>query len=295
MAAELDRKQLTFEQAEGAAPLPEQLKLKELSRELRSALWHVFYQSLEDSIYLDDDAITNIGEPWDKILYDMHVNVHYRLADEFSPRYNYLKESIKSLFVSGDYIQVFGFVQRVLRYRDRPYDIDKSVSWALKKSRAAYRLVDGDKIMPVGSEEELQNIERALVDLAASELGGARAHLRNAASELTNGNWAASVRDSIHAVESVARSLEPRANTLGPALSHLEKTIRLHSALKSGFGSLYGYTSDEKGVRHAMLGGDAPQVDETDALYMLGSCAAFVSYLVNKARLTGLLPKLGHS
>jgi len=31
------------------------------------------------------------------------------------------------------------------------------------------------------------------------------------------------------------------------------------------------------------------QVDETDALYMLGSCAAFVSYLINKARQAGLL------
>jgi hypothetical protein len=31
------------------------------------------------------------------------------------------------------------------------------------------------------------------------------------------------------------------------------------------------------------------QVDETDALYMLGSCAAFVSYLINKARQAGVL------
>jgi hypothetical protein len=31
------------------------------------------------------------------------------------------------------------------------------------------------------------------------------------------------------------------------------------------------------------------QVDETDALYMLGSCAASVSYLINKARQAGLL------
>jgi hypothetical protein len=34
-----ERKKLTFEQAEGAEPLPTQLKLKELSPLLRSALW----------------------------------------------------------------------------------------------------------------------------------------------------------------------------------------------------------------------------------------------------------------
>jgi hypothetical protein len=65
--------------------------------------------------------------------------------------------------------------------------------------------------------------------------------------------------------------------------------VRIHPALGKGFGSLYGFTSDEKGIRHALLDEPAAQVDETDALYMLGSCASFVSYLINKARHEGLL------
>jgi hypothetical protein len=48
-------------------------------------------------------------------------------------------------------------------------------------------------------------------------------------------------------------------------------------------------TSDEKGIRHALLDEPVARVDETDALYLLGSCAAFVSYLINKARQAGLL------
>ena len=40
-----DRKKLSFEQAEGAAPLPSQLKLKELSQQLRAALWDLILQS----------------------------------------------------------------------------------------------------------------------------------------------------------------------------------------------------------------------------------------------------------
>jgi hypothetical protein len=58
--------------------------------------------------------------------------------------------------------------------------------------------------------------------------------------------------------------------------------------MKKGFASLYAYTSDEGGIRHALLE-DAAKVDETDALFMLGACAAFVSYILNKARSTGLL------
>ena len=47
MASEYeDRKRLTFEQAEGAEPLPSQLKLKEVSNELRALLWNIFFREL---------------------------------------------------------------------------------------------------------------------------------------------------------------------------------------------------------------------------------------------------------
>jgi hypothetical protein len=42
MASEYeDRKRLTFEQAEGAEPLPSQLELQEISPELRARLWSI--------------------------------------------------------------------------------------------------------------------------------------------------------------------------------------------------------------------------------------------------------------
>jgi hypothetical protein len=59
--------------------------------------------------------------------------------------------------------------------------------------------------------------------------------------------------------------------------------------MKNGFISLYAYTSDEKSIRHALLDDSTAKVDEADALFMFGACAAFVSYLINKARSNGLL------
>jgi hypothetical protein len=35
-------------------------------------------------------------------------------------------------------------------------------------------------------------------------------------------------------------------------------------------------------VRHALVFGDEAQVDEADALFMLGACASFVSYLLTR-------------
>jgi hypothetical protein len=290
-----ERKRLTFEQAEGAEPLPAQLKIGEISGQLRAALWAVFYESFQGSVMRSQGGYTSTRPyfvpPWSQILYDKHVHRDHEMADEFDSHYDAVGPGLKAIFENGDYIEVFGLVQWVLRHPNCPYGLPERVERALTKSRAAYRLIEARTIVPIASAAEGKTIERALADVSTSEFRGARTHLLTAAAELTNGNYPGSVRESIHAVESVARVLDPASNTLAPALATLEKSIRLHPALKTGFGNLYGYTSDEKGVRHALLNEGAPQVTEGDALYMLGSCAAFVSYLINKAQTSGLLKK----
>lgn len=119
-------------------------------------------------------------------------------------------------------------------------------------------------------------------------MAGAREHLKAAAARLSAGDFADSVRESIQGVESVVRVLEP-GGEFGKALGQLEAKTNIHGALKRGFTAIYGFTSDEQGIRHALLERDAPNVDEADALFMIGACSAFVSYLINKARSTGLL------
>ena len=88
------------------------------------------------------------------------------------------------------------------------------------------------------------------------------------------------MRESIHAVEAMAVRLAPEKNTLSAALNMLERRGHLHGRLKAAFEKLYAYSNDEEGVRHALVFGDEAQVDEADALFMLGACASFVSYLL---------------
>ena len=109
------------------------------------------------------------------------------------------------------------------------------------------------------------------------------AHLRRASECINAGDWAGSVRESIHSVESVARQLDSgAAKTLEPALKSLEKRGALHTALKDAFSKLYGYTSDEQGIRHALLDQPEANVGIDEAVFMLGACASFASYLWRK-------------
>jgi hypothetical protein len=279
-----DRKSLTFEQAEGVAPLPTQLRPKEISPELRALLWAAVHTSLESQRYRNIEGDIQFLGGWESVFDTMHVARHHRMVDEFANNYRRLVKETKEVFERGDYVAIFGWIQWVLRHPGAPSSLAEDINWALKTGQAAYRVLDGDTIVPMGSDAERETLERTFADLAATEFHGARAHLRNAAEELTAGNYANSVRESIHAVESVAKVLvdDPNAD-LSKALAKLEKSAVIHPAMKQGFAKLYAYTNDEDGIRHASIAA-GPAVDETDALFMIGACAAFVSYMINKAR-----------
>ncbi len=158
-----------------------------------------------------------------------------------------------------------------------------SIANALKSSRAAYRVLDEHPtIVPITSEVELATLNKAFSDLRASPFHGARAHLIKAAGYLTNGAAADCIRESMHAVESVARVIAGDKSLAG-ALKKIGDRHGLHEALQRGFKALYGFTSDEKGLRHPLLDDPGAKVDETDAIFMLGACAAFVSYLIARS------------
>ena len=61
-----DRRQLTFEQAEGVEPLPTQLDPKELSKQLRAIVWLLVYESLREADTRRGDVPPYFG---DKVIF----------------------------------------------------------------------------------------------------------------------------------------------------------------------------------------------------------------------------------
>jgi hypothetical protein len=282
-----ERKNLSFEQAEGISPLPQQLKRGEISKEFRAILWADLHRRFEADREGDYDS-PELGSPWITILRDVHVYRDHEAIDDFENDYDLITEDVKGLVFKGDWSRVLGWLEFVLKHPACPKDFAPTLSAIMRHARLAYDVFDRTVISPIATEAERVTIEQAFSDLTAKDFRGARTHLRNAAAQLSSGQYADSVRESVHAVEATARVLEPSA-ALGSALARLEKKVKIHPALKHGFGNLYGYTSDEKGIRHPLLDDGTAKVDETDALFMIGACAAFVSYLINKARAAGIL------
>ena len=282
-----DRRKLTFAQAEGVEALPSQLRLKEVSPELRARLWLV----IQVSMRVDATGETRpgrLGRKWYSILLARWIFIQHQMVDLFDASYSSQLEMARQLINAGDYIQIFDFLQFVMRSADCPKIFAADLDGALSASKAAYRVLDNDTIVPITSEFELQSLQAAFAHLNQSEFQGARSHLKAASSELTSGNFAASVRESVHAVESVARVISPSGSLAG-ALERLENKAELHHALRLGFSKIYGFTSDEKGIRHPLLDEPVSRVGEEEAVFMIGACASFVSYMIAKARTAGLL------
>ena len=140
------------------------------------------------------------------------------------------------------------------------------------------------QFFPRSNEAQGEATREAIKTIRDGGMEGAETHLRNAAAHINARQFGDSISNSIHAVESVARQIDPESSqTLYPALNSLEKVgLIRHWALKEAFSKLFKYTNDEQGIRHALIDKNSPDVDLDEAMFMFGACASFAAYLVNK-------------
>jgi hypothetical protein len=176
--------------------------------------------------------------------------------------------------------QLFDLIEFLVGHRGCSDELKRELAVAFVEAHAAYRIFDNKYVAAIGTEEQAVAFERAIADAEANNATAARNQLIVAGLAIRNSDWSGCLRQSIHAVEAMAVRPAPDTNTLGEALKVLEQRGYLHGGLKKAFSTLYGYSSDEEGVRHALIFSDEAQVDECDALFMLGACASFVSYLL---------------
>ena len=287
--AETNPRPLTFSQAQGYEPIPGPLALEKISEEARTKLWNLLYTHvLTQTEPMPPGVPRIIGPPWAEILLTLHIDFRGRPFDEFistlgSTLGRFVEEYKERFLTTEPFNRIFDILQMVMRHRKCPPPFINDIAAAFEDCRLAY-VVDQRipvTILPAATPEEGAAIRNALEDVRAAGLQGAESHLRESGRLINAGDWAGSVRESIHAVESVARRIAPEAQTLGSAL---KKMGGLHPALKNAFSSLYGYTSDEQGIRHALLDETESPAQQDEAVFMLGACASFVSYTLRKHR-----------
>lgn len=215
-------------------------------------------------IYTNIFSLTKNDIPWD--------------GDEFSIFPNYYKkveEEILNNIRNIEYNEVFDFIIGIIRgikvKAQKNYYI-KEMEKIFKEENVNYRIVD-DQIVDIIDEQEIKCVEETLNNpyKVVSE------HYSKAIEQLYRvKDFSNSIKESISSVEAMCQIINGSKESLGKALENLK--IEINPALKSAYRSIYGYTSNEKGIRHSNGLGEGNSTFE-EAKYMLISCSAFVNYL----------------
>jgi hypothetical protein len=247
-----------------------------MSIELRNSLWN----ALDSAIWSTKDFMwKRYGGaeivPFARSLWFHHFKEPMDSIPEWPDK---CLAQIRDHFYEVSWNEVYDFLEFVVKQyeREKPH-LSESLNAMLARELSGYRFVDG-VLVDVTSKDELQMLDEALAD---TRFAGTAAHLKRALelyADRATPDYRNSIKESISAVEAIARIVaeNPKA-TLGDALKAIEKRGKLHQSLKEGFLRIYGYTSDEGGIRHAML--DESQITGNDAKYFLLSCTSFCNYL----------------
>lgn len=268
-----------------------------LDDETRVQLWNIiasvreFFDKFEAELRErgDDTEMEVLRQMW-----SIHLS---RPLDEMPGPSTVWKE-IKKYILESEWHEAFDILEalvtelrknKTVLTQKLPDIVIELLNQKFKSHLVGYRFIN-DRITPIDSAAETDAITGALED--ASIVSGTRHALERALEHLADRqspDYPNSIKESISAVESVVKRVTGKGE-LSKGLTELENAgVSIHPALRTAWIKIYGWASDEDGIRHG--GTDAARVDQALAKYMLVTCSAFISYLVEEGRKNGLLQK----
>ena len=267
-----------FSERYGHVRVSEHIQMDDLNSETRVALWNCLY------IYLwTNNRHPGLASTCAKSVWMYYVT---RPAD-YVPRYDSPHKSDKTLLTAiRDYIygekwyHVYDLIEFIIVKTTSQMDLSRVLNPVFRKYGVGYSIIN-DCITPVSNDSEIESIQSAIDNGTDSS----RNHFKRALQLMTDReqpDYRNSIKESISAIESLCKTITGNdKGTLGACLKTIEDMGYIHSAMKGAFSQLYGYTSDQGGIRHALTEeGVNPTLDE--AKFMLITCSAFNNYLLSK-------------
>lgn len=275
---------MLFSQRIGKKPVEQIIQLDGMNDQLRIGLWNCLY--MHHWNVPDDDL--NYYRPAAKLMIAIWTEYFKNSLDDLSYRFSNNYPILKKYFFGAKWFEVYDFIEFIINHYDDEqmnYRFTEDCNKVLEREMAGYRLIN-KRIVSITNHEEISSIESAILESPKPT----QEHLKRSLSLLSDRktqDYRNSIKESISAVESLCKLITGKPKTtLGDALKVIGDKIELHPSLKKGFECIYGYTSDEGGIRHSML--DEPDCSSEDAIFILISCSCFINYLREKANKAGI-------
>ena len=271
---------MRFSQRYGYTPVKDVVQLESMDSDLRNSLWNaleIFYwEPLKRKMFLSKTDHNSIRQ----LCRDLWANFYKWPLDTMPQLTSDIHSRFRQVFFKSAWQDVYDFIEFIVQVdtsSNHSTAFMERINEFLEREVAGYRMVDG-YIVQITDANEIDEIEIAI----AGDSQAVSDHLNTALAMLSdrqNPDYRNSIKESISAVEGQVRwSLGTDKGTLGDLLKQLEKKEPLHAALRSVFNQLYGYTSDESGIRHALLE-EGREIPFEEAKFMLVVCSAFINYV----------------
>ena len=263
-----------------------------IDERLRNRLWslcdEVFWNNFSN--FMGDDDFTDFalrliqdqffGSRVDELKYSIRNNIAAFREWFLSARWNEVYDLVQFI---ANFSRLAGAGEPYSRLRLHGEKFTSECNSLLQTEKSAYRFV-GQDLCEITDEGEILEIEKALT--APQRFSASKTHLSTALglfADREKPDYRNSIKEAISAIESAFSTINgKRLNSLSDSVKMAEKKgFVLHPALKSGILSIYGWTSDEGGVRHALFDADS-DVGEAQAKLMLVMCSALLNYLISQ-------------
>jgi hypothetical protein len=179
------------------------------------------------------------------------------------------------------------------RFPNAPASLPSAANKVLEREQSGWRYLGG-RLTRIIDPVETAEVGAALAAAKRTGLDGVHGHISQAVILLgkrPDADYSNAVKEAISAVEAAAKLIAGvNEGGLDRALEVLSGRMEIHGALKAALKNLYGYASDEGGVRHANLAA-ASNVTGEDARFVIVTCSAAVNWIIAKADKAGLLQK----
>lgn len=280
-----------FSQRKGLRPLQKSLQTNGLDQETRNGLWSVITITILDhwspsSLYASR-ATGDHAVSVENLYRAIWLNIFKEPIDmipSFNPKHSEnIYDVLRGEILTGEWFSALDLIEFIAKQVPIKWkgDVIKYCNLIFTQENTAYRFIDTE-ITEITDEAEIESITEALE--SPKEI--INEHFQKALTLLSDRkspDYRNSIKESISAVESLCKIISGKRNgSLGECLKIIQQSHPMHKAFQTALTSLYGYTSDEGGIRHALTE-ESLQPTFADAKFMLVSCTAFVNYLLTIA------------
>lgn len=282
---------MNFSQRYGYVQVREAVQVDGIDIALRNSLWNVLELHIWNKLKFDtyQASIFNrrsISSNSSLERFILRVWVNYlKLPINDSPNtwedfYKYMHE----MYYQCMWYEVYDFIEMVIanysfgNARENLPQFVEAINEVLRKELAGYRLVNGI-ITKTIDDTEISAAENAL----KVKYSPVREHLKTSLSLLANRespDYRNSAKESILAIESLIMLKLNQKGTLGELIKKYDEKLQLHPALVKAISALYGYSSDEDGIRHAIF--DSDNIDFNEAWFLYVLCCALINFIESK-------------